>query len=54
MSAKSKLQYFRDIHECKYCKHYKRKCLARYRCIYDYLPYESSEDEILLFQIKEV
>lgn len=46
---KADLKAFREEHECKYCLYFRGKCKARDRCVFDYLPIESLEEDIELF-----
>ena len=42
---------FRVKHECKYCVYFKKECKAKERCVFDYLAYDSVEEEVELFLI---
>lgn len=45
------LKLFRQQHDCKYCLYYRKECKAKDRCVFDYLPYDSVEEEVELFLI---
>ena len=45
------LKEFRKQHECKYCVYFKKECSAKERCVFDYLPFDSVEEEVELFLI---
>ena len=40
---------FREEHGCKYCLYYKSQCDGNERCVFDYLPIESLEEDVELF-----
>ncbi len=48
---KESLRVFRKEHECKDCMYYRKECKARDRCVFDYLPPESLDEDIELFLI---
>ena len=46
---KEEIKIFRSDHDCKYCMYYKEKCKATDRCVFDYLPIDSLEEDVELF-----
>ncbi|MBR3634692.1 MAG: hypothetical protein IKN47_00735 [Lachnospiraceae bacterium] len=46
------IKRFRMQHECKYCLYYMTICKAKKNCVFDYLPLDSPEEDILLFIIE--
>jgi len=42
---------FREEHECKCCLYYKKECKADKRCVFDYIPTETLDEEIEVFFI---
>jgi len=45
------VKMFRKKHDCKYCLYFRKECKAQERCVFDYLPYDSVEEEVELFLI---
>ena len=40
---------FRSDHDCEYCLYFIKKCRAKDRCVFDYLPIDSLEEDVELF-----
>lgn len=47
-----KIKLFRESHDCKFCVYFLKQCKAKKRCVFDYLPIDSKDEEIEVFFIE--
>ena len=40
---------FRKEHDCRYCLYFMKICKAAMYCVFDYLPMDSLEEDVVLF-----
>ena len=43
---------FRKEHDCRYCLYYMKICKAVMYCVFDYLPLDSLEEDVVLFILR--